>query len=134
MFERWAAGENYAALSRAFKVPLTTVRRICQDPETVAMANPARAAAEKKALPGRLVHVAHRALDRLTDKTLDACSGPQAMLVAGIAIDKAQTIDSAGLRGFSPRDTLTSVMQEVDNIRSRRRELLESDGIPGDAP
>ena len=123
VYTRWMNGETPAELARAFNIPDQTIRDITRDLETAAMVNPATALTEKKVLPARFIHTLHRSLDRVTDDKLDACTAPQLMLIAGIAADKAQALDSVGLRGVTAKDTLTSVLQEVENIRIRRLEL-----------
>jgi len=126
IYQRFAAGDTCAEISRAYHMPYSTVDQIIKDPETAASASPLRAGLEKKALAGRLVHIAHRAMDEVTDEKLENCSAPQAMLVAAIALDKMNVIDGAGLRGFGVRDILSSVTQELEVIKSRRLELMQS--------
>lgn len=123
VYTRWMQGEIPADLARAFNLPISTVQAFVKDPEVAAMCNPAHALTEKKVLPARFIHTLHRSLDRVTDDKLDACTAPQLMLIAGIAADKAQVLDSVGLRGVTAKDTLTSVLREVENIRIRRLEL-----------
>jgi hypothetical protein len=69
--------------------------------------------------------LAHRAMDAVTDEKLEACTAPQAALVFGIAVDKAQALENSGLRGVSAQDTVTSVLQELEAIRARRLEVSE---------
>lgn len=77
----------------------------------------------KKALVARAYAISTRAFEHMTDEKLNACSAPQLMMVAGIAIDKARDLEGLNRPIINVVDIAMNIQKLTEQSRARLQEI-----------
>lgn len=80
----------------------------------------------QKRLPGKAYITADWAFDNLTPAKMEACSAPQLMMVAGIAIDKARDLEGLNRPIINVIDIASNVNKLMASLKAQEQTLLTS--------
>jgi hypothetical protein len=104
-------GYSYNKIAKSLYIGKHTISRIAQSMP----ANSAEVEQCKKLMMQKSYAVSNRAINRITDEKLDACSAPQLAMVSGIFIDKARDIE--GLN--RPQFNIVNVVNDCEQTRAK---------------
>jgi len=119
------AGKSLRTLAKDTNLSVNTIRAILRQ-ETP----PSRMVERmKKGLAGKLYQVADMALDRVVEEgVIERLGGYQAMLVAGIAIDKARLVEGESTQNIDIR-LITMKLEELAAEEKRLMAQLNESGV-----
>jgi hypothetical protein len=120
------AGASIRAVAEKCDMGDSTVVKIKRKPDF----NPNFLEAVKRSLPMAFYALAGLAMSKVSPEKLDACSAPQLMMVAGIAVDKARDMEGSNRPVFNVvtvinecKQTRDKLEQQMSGVDSRIRAL-----------
>ena len=79
----------------------------------------------KRKLPTAFYALGGLAMSKVSEEKLDACSAPQLMIVAGVAVDKARDMEGSNRPVVNIVTMVGDITRGMNDLRSKQAALME---------